>query len=53
MIKNVDVHWDVVSGVSIGAINAATISMFKVGEEAKASEFLLNLWRNIQAKDLY
>jgi len=47
LIKNKDVSWDVLSGVSIGAINAATFSMFKKGNEDQAAEFLLKLWNDL------
>jgi NTE family protein len=35
-----DVEYDVVSGVSIGAINAAGFSFFKPGKEDEASQYL-------------
>ena len=39
-----DFAWDVVTGVSAGAINTAAISMFAVGDEVKMTEFLSDTW---------
>jgi predicted acylesterase/phospholipase RssA len=36
-----EVRWDVVTGVSAGAMNAAGMSIFEVGNEVAMSEFLL------------
>jgi len=35
------VKWDVLSGVSIGAVNAVTLSMFKPGKEKEAADYLV------------
>lgn len=37
-----EVAWDVVTGVSAGAINSAGISLFPVGKEVEMSEFLVD-----------
>jgi predicted acylesterase/phospholipase RssA len=41
------VEWDVVTGVSAGALNSAGIGIFPVGDELRMSEFLIDLWGNI------
>lgn len=50
LVKNLppsEVEWDVITGVSAGAMNTGGISIFKVGNEAEMSEFLVNLWMNM------
>lgn len=49
-----ETKWDVVTGISAGALNAASISIFAVGDEKSAIDFTLNRWRNIKGKgDIY
>ena len=48
-----DIHYDVVSGVSAGALNAGGFSQFPPGEEAQAVEFLLDIWRNIHSDNVF
>ncbi len=48
-----EVTWDVVSGVSAGSMNAAGMSIFKVGEEMKMSAFIDELWLNINNSDIW
>ncbi len=46
--------WDVVTGISVGSLNAAGISIFPIGSEAEATEYLLTKWRTIEGKnDIY
>ena len=42
-----DTQWDVISGISVGAINGAGMSIFAKGQEKEASEFLISKWRNM------
>ena len=42
-----DVKYDVVSGVSAGAINAVFVSLFEKGEEKQMSEAMLQLFYNM------
>jgi hypothetical protein len=48
-----DVEYDVLSGVSIGAINAAGFSFFKKGQEDEASQYLLDMWGQLSADLVY
>eukprot|EP00824_Muranothrix_gubernata_P010132 TRINITY_DN22986_c0_g2_i1.p1 TRINITY_DN22986_c0_g2~~TRINITY_DN22986_c0_g2_i1.p1 ORF type:complete len:336 (+),score=81.67 TRINITY_DN22986_c0_g2_i1:3-1010(+) len=48
-----NIHWQVVTGISAGSINAATVSMFKIGDEHSASDFLLHQWHSITKEDVY
>jgi len=46
--------WQVITGVSMGAINAAVISSFEKGQEAEAANYLIDeLWNKIRPKDLH
>ena len=48
-----DNHYDVVSGVSVGAINTAALALFGEGEDEEMSEFLMNLWGNLTNEDVW
>lgn len=45
--EGVDVKYDVVSGVSVGAINSASMALFAKGDEAALGDFLLDMWMNL------
>lgn len=47
------VQWNVVTGISAGAINAIAVSLFKIGEEKAAADFLIDQWLNITQKDVF
>lgn len=40
-------HYDVVSGVSVGSINAAGMGLFGPGEDKEMADFLVGLWTNL------
>jgi predicted acylesterase/phospholipase RssA len=42
-----DFAWDIITGVSAGAINTAATVMFNVGDEVKMSEFLSDSWASL------
>jgi len=46
-------HWDVISGVSIGAINAGYISQFAIGDEVNMITNMKTLWQSITSGDIY
>lgn len=47
-------QWDVITGVSVGALNGAALSIFEVGKEKEAVEYLIDSWRKIKsAGDIY
>lgn len=43
-----DAAYGVVTGTSVGALNAAALAQYRVGEEARAVERLSALWRGIR-----
>ena len=48
-----DFTWDVVTGVSAGAINAAAVSVFEKGDEVKMAEFLSGAWASLTTDDVW
>ena len=40
-------EYDVVSGVSVGAINSAATALFAKGDEKALGDFMLGLWENL------
>lgn len=49
----IDVHWDVISGVSIGAINTGAFTLFDFGEEKEAAEFLIGVYTERLPQDYW
>lgn len=41
-------QWDVVTGISVGALNGAGLSLFDIGDEETASNYLVSKWRTIK-----
>lgn len=48
-----DYEWDVVSGVSAGAINSAAVSFFPPGNEAQMVQYLSDTWASLHDDDVY
>ena len=48
-----DRAWEIVSGVSIGAMNAFSIALFEIGREDLAADFMSHLWNGITRKKIY
>jgi len=48
-----DVQWEVVTGVSAGSINAVALTMFNVGNEIGAKDFIVSQWLNITKEKVY
>jgi predicted patatin/cPLA2 family phospholipase len=48
------IEWDVITGVSVGALNGAGLSIFAQGDEKTAVDFIINIWKNISGDgDIY
>ncbi len=45
-----DIKWEVVTGISVGSLNGGGFSIFDMGKEQEAAEFLLKTWRDIKGK---
>jgi len=48
-----DYKYDVVSGVSIGSINASGLAVFGIGDELAAVDFIYSTWQNISSEDIF
>lgn len=48
-----DYQYDVVTGVSAGAINGAAMSVWPIGQEVAMSEFIADTWMQLTDKTIY
>lgn len=48
-----EVAYDVVVGVSIGAVNAATIGMYEKGRESEAFDTLVDYWSDLETNQIF
>ncbi len=46
-------HYDIVTGVSVGAINAAHLAQFSAGNELDAARSLTDFWKSIDTPEVY
>jgi predicted acylesterase/phospholipase RssA len=53
-VPNGETQWDVVTGISVGSMDAAALAIFDIGNESNAADFLVQTWRDIKGKrDIY
>jgi predicted acylesterase/phospholipase RssA len=45
LLNGTDAHYDVVSGVSAGALNSAALAMWRPDQAVEMSEWLVEFWR--------
>ena len=48
-----DFEYDVITGISIGAINGLGLAQFPKGKESEAADYLISTWRNISQRDVF
>jgi len=48
-----EIRYDVITGVSVGALNGLMVAIHKPGKEKEAASKLIDLWLNIQSSDIY
>ena len=48
-----DFKWDVITGVSAGAINTCATVVFDVGDEVKMTEFLSDTWAGCATNEIW
>ncbi|EFA74705.1 hypothetical protein PPL_11534 [Heterostelium album PN500] len=48
-----NLQWDLVTGISAGAINAAAVAMFNVDDTKGAADFLVDRWLKITPEQVY
>lgn len=53
LLKDLKRHYDIMTGISVGALNVAALSMYKKGEEEAAFDFLYNIWMNVSKDKVY
>lgn len=44
-------QWNIISGISAGALNTAAMIQYPIGQESQMSEFLVNLWTSVNGSD--
>jgi NTE family protein len=53
LLGDLQIKYDLMCGISVGAINAAYLGMFPHGEEMKCIAGLSKLWYGLTSKDIY
>jgi len=53
LLHDLQLHFDFISGVSVGALNAAAIGQFSHGQEKEASNYLLDIWLDTRAVNVF
>jgi len=48
-----EMMYDVVSGISVGAINSAGFSLFPKGQEKEATQYLVDVWEQFSESNLW
>ena len=48
-----DYRYDVVTGVSAGAINGAALSLWSIGQEKDATEYISDVWEKLTYDSIY
>jgi predicted acylesterase/phospholipase RssA len=48
-----DYAWDMITGVSTGAINTSATTIFAKGDEYAMSEFMSDAWVNLTSHDIW
>lgn len=49
-----ETRYNVVSGISTGALNAAGVALFPIGQEKEMADFVVNTWMSLNStKDIY
>jgi hypothetical protein len=51
LTSSTSTQWNIISGISAGALNTAAMIQFPLGQEQVMSDFLLNLWLNVNGSD--
>lgn len=51
--KAEDYYYDVVTGVSAGAINAAAVAVWPKEKSKEMTEWIADLWKNLKTSDVY
>ncbi len=52
-LPEIETQWDVVSGVSAGTLNSASVAIFAQGEEKAYVDFAEALWERVTSADIF
>jgi NTE family protein len=53
LLGELDIKYDILCGVSAGAINVGFLAQYKSGEEKQAAKDITTLWSNLNTKSIY
>jgi NTE family protein len=53
ILGELEVQYDALCGVSVGAINVAFLAMYKHGEEKRSASVLKSMWRSLDNSKIY
>src|ERR1700722_16875954 len=53
LLGDLQIHYSILAGTSVGAINASFISQFPIGEEKHASKALEELWLKLNNSKIF
>ena len=48
-----DYEYDLVSGISVGSINAFAVAVRPKGQEVEMTEWLTDTWKNMKTSDIW
>lgn len=53
ILGDLEVTYDIIAGISVGALNGSFISQFKAGEEKEASKGLVDVWNTVNDRRIF
>lgn len=53
MLGDLELQYDIIAGISVGALNGAFISQFKAGEEKEAIKGLVDVWNTVNDRRIF
>jgi NTE family protein len=53
LLGDLEIHYDILTGTSVGAINTSFLAMFKEGEEKEAAKLLKDWWLKLDNSKIY
>ena len=48
-----DFEFDVMTGISAGAINVGGLGGWEIGREAEAAQWMSDMWKNLKTSDVW
>lgn len=53
LMHNLNMHYDIITGISVGALNGSFLAQYKKGEEHKAIEELHKIWCGVNNRTIW